>query len=108
MKKHALIVWGGWEGHQPRAIAEVFERMLLTEGFEVQTSDSLDSLADAGELKRLSLIVPVWTMGTITRDQLNPLCEAVTSGVGIGGCHGGMCDSFREAPEYHFMTGGQW
>ena len=47
-------------------------------------------------------------MGTITNEQLNPLLEAVKSGVGLGGCHGGMCDSFRAATEYHFMTGGQW
>ncbi|MDQ3813549.1 MAG: ThuA domain-containing protein, partial [Armatimonadota bacterium] len=33
---------------------------------------------------------------------------AVKSGVGLAGCHGGMCDSFREATEWQFMTGGQW
>jgi hypothetical protein len=32
----------------------------------------------------------------------------VEGGVGLGGCHGGMCDSFREATDYQFMTGGQW
>ena len=47
-------------------------------------------------------------MGKISNDQLNPVVEAVKSGVGIGGCHGGMCDSFREATEWQFMTGGQW
>ena len=36
------------------------------------------------------------------------MLEAVKSGVGIGGCHGGMCDSFRNNTEYQFMTGGQW
>ena len=36
------------------------------------------------------------------------LTEAVRSGVGIAGCHGGMCDSFREQTEWQFMTGGQW
>jgi type 1 glutamine amidotransferase len=47
-------------------------------------------------------------MGTIIWEQLSPLLDAVKSGVGIGGCHGGMCDSFRDATEYQFMTGGQW
>ena len=28
--------------------------------------------------------------------------------MGIAGCHGGMCDSFREHTEWQFMTGGQW
>ena len=27
---------------------------------------------------------------------------------GIAGCHGGMCDSFRENVDWQFMTGGQW
>ena len=30
------------------------------------------------------------------------------AGVGIAGCHGGMCDAFRNSCEYQFMTGGQW
>ena len=30
------------------------------------------------------------------------------SGVGIGGWHGGMADSFRNNTEYQFMVGGQW
>jgi type 1 glutamine amidotransferase len=47
-------------------------------------------------------------MGAISREQLAPLLAAVEGGVGLGGCHGGMCDSFREATDYQFMTGGQW
>ena len=47
-------------------------------------------------------------MSAITREQLTPLLEAVRSGVGIAGCHGGMCDAFRNETEYQFMTGGQW
>lgn len=56
----------------------------------------------------LDLIVPVWTMGTITSEQLKPVLQAVESGVGIAGCHGGMCDAFRQSTEWQFMTGGQW
>ena len=106
--KRALIVWGGWDGHEPRQVAELFEGGLKARGFEVEVSDTLDALADGEKLKALDLIVPVWTMGTITGDQLRPLLEAVRSGVGLGGCHGGMCDSFRAETEYQFMTGGQW
>ena len=47
-------------------------------------------------------------MGQITGEQAAPLFEAVKSGVGIAGCHGGMCDSFRNDSEYQFMTGGQF
>ena len=37
-----------------------------------------------------------------------PLTKAVAAGTGLAGCHGGMCDSFRQDTEWQFMTGGQW
>ncbi|MEO7715880.1 MAG: ThuA domain-containing protein [Capsulimonas sp.] len=106
--RSALIVWGGWDGHQPKEVAEIFASELQTRGFEVEVSDTLDAFLNADKLKALDLIVPVWTMGTITGEQLNPVLEAVKGGVGIAGCHGGMCDSFRNETEWQFMTGGQW
>jgi uncharacterized protein len=108
MSKKALIVWGGWDGHYPKEVAGIFERLLRAEEFQVEVSDTLDAFLDGDKLKSLDLIVPVWTMGKITGEQLRPLLTAVQGGVGIGGCHGGMCDSFREAADYQFMTGGQW
>jgi type 1 glutamine amidotransferase len=104
----ALIVWGGWDGHHPEQVARILERALKSEGFEIEVSDTLDSFKDREKLMRLSLIVPHWTMGKITDEQLNPVLQAVQSGVGIAGCHGGMCDSFRENTDWQFMTGGQW
>lgn len=108
MAKKALIVWGGWDGHQPKEVAEIFRRVLSEEGFEAEVSDTLDSFRDREKLMGLSLIVPVWTMGKITKEQAEPVFEAVKSGVGMAGCHGGMCDSFRENTEWQFLTGGQW
>jgi type 1 glutamine amidotransferase len=83
-------------------------RVLREDGFEVDLSDSLDSFADEKKLRSLDLIVPHWTMGRISDAQLKPVLNAVTNGVGVAGCHGGMCDAFREATDWHFMTGGQW
>jgi type 1 glutamine amidotransferase len=108
LSRKALIVWGGWDGHQPKEVAHAFDQILKGEGFETEVSDTLDAFKDAAKLKALSLIVPVWTMGKITNEQANPVFDAVKSGVGIAGCHGGMCDSFRENTEWQFMTGGQW
>ena len=108
MSRKALIVWGGWDGHQPREVAQVFRDLLISERFAVEVSDTLDAFRDVARLKALDLIVPVWTMGKILPEQVNPVLEAVKSGVGIAGCHGGMCDSFRDCPEWQFMTGGQW
>lgn len=106
--KKALIVQGGWDGHEPVQVSEVFAKILRSEGFDVEISDTLDSFLDAEKLRTLHIIVPVWTMGKITREQVQPVIEAVASGVGIAGCHGGMCDSFRDSVEWQFMTGGQW
>jgi len=107
--RKALIVYGGWDGHQPREVATLLGRVLREDGFDVELSDSLDAFADERKLRGLSLIVPHWTMGRITDPQLNPVLNAVRDGgVGIAGCHGGMCDAFREATDWHFMTGGQW
>ena len=106
-KKKALIVWGGWDGHTPKASAGLFAPWLESQGFEVKVSDSLDAYLDAG-LKDLSLIVPVWTMDQIKDEQAKALAAAVRAGVGLAGWHGCMCDSFRNNVEYQFMTGGQW
>jgi type 1 glutamine amidotransferase len=106
--RRALIFWGGWDGHQPEQVARILARVLEEEHFRVDVRDSMSALDDRQMLMRLGLIVPVWTMGKISPQQLENVCAAVMSGVGIGGCHGGMCDSFREATEWQFMTGGQW
>ena len=103
----ALVVYGGWDGHQPKEVAAIYTEILEKNGFHVTVSDTLDAYASE-DLPSYKLIVPIWTMGTITPDQLNPLLAAVKGGVGLAGCHGGMCDSFRAETEYQFMTGGQW
>ncbi|MBN1348413.1 ThuA domain-containing protein [candidate division KSB1 bacterium] len=106
--KSALMVWGGWDGHEPKQCVDVFVPVLKEQGFEVEISNTLDAYLDTAKLKALDLIVPVWTMGTITGEQEKGLLEAVKSGVGIAGWHGGMGDSFRNNTEYQFMVGGQW
>jgi type 1 glutamine amidotransferase len=108
MPKKALIVQGGWDGHEPVQVSEVFQNILTEEGFEVELADTLDAFLDEEKLRSLHLIVPVWTMGNITSKQVNPVLRAVESGVGIAGCHGGMCDAFRDNVDWQFMTGGNW
>lgn len=106
--KKALIVWGGWDGHEPEQVATIFERILKEEQFEVEVSDTLESYADAEKLLGLDLIVPLWTMGQIEQELVNNVSAAVQSGVGLAGLHGGMCDAFRNNVDWQFMTGGQW
>jgi len=106
--KSALMVWGGWDGHEPKQCVDVFAPFLQEQGFQVEVSDSMAPYEDQDKMNALSLVVPCWTMGTITGDQEKGLLTAIKSGVGIAGWHGGMCDAFRNNTEYQWMTGGQW
>jgi uncharacterized protein len=104
----ALIVHGGWEGHEPEQFAARYAQVLRDEGFAVEVEDTLDAFADGERLAGLGLIVPIWTMGTISAEQLQGLLGAVAGGVGLAGFHGGMGDAFRDAPDYQWMVGGQF
>jgi len=106
--RSALMVWGGWNGHEPKQCVDIFAPWLESQGFTVKVSDSLDAYLDKEAMMALSLVVPVWTMGQITKEQRQGLLEAVKSGVGLAGWHGGMGDSFRNEVDYQFMVGGQW
>lgn len=104
--KKALIVYGGWDGHDPKGVAAVFADILKAEKFDVTLSDTLDAFR--GDLHVYDLIVPVWTMGALDADAERNVCAAVADGTGIAGCHGGMCDAFRNSTDWQFMTGAQW
>lgn len=105
--REALIVWGGWSGHEPEQCASIVSNILAKEGFKVHVEPSTKAFADPA-LANMSLVVPICTMLKIEKEELNNLTQAVRGGVGLAGFHGGMCDAFREAVEYQFMTGGQW
>jgi type 1 glutamine amidotransferase len=105
--KKVLFVWGGWMGHEPDKCRDIFVPWMESEGAKVTVSDTLDSYTEMN-LKDLDLIIQVWTMGQITGAQEKALLDAVKSGVGIAGWHGGLGDSFRNNTEYQFMVGGQW
>lgn len=102
------MVVGGWEGHEPKQCADIFAPLLEAAGLDVEIATTLDVYSDAEKLRELNLIVPIWTMGKIGPEQLRGLIEAVRSGVGLAGWHGGIVDAFREATDYQFMVGGQW
>jgi type 1 glutamine amidotransferase len=106
--KSALIVWGGWEGHEPKQCVDIFAPWLESQGFKVEVSHTLDAYLDLAKLKTLDLIVHCFTMSDIKPEQERNLEEAVKSGVGLAGWHGGLGDAHRLAVEYQFMVGGQW
>ena len=107
-KLKAMVVWGGWDGHEPELVAKRVEKVLKNENFDVEVHDNLDAFLDVDYLKTLDLIYPLWTMGEIKGEQRGPVSQAVASGVGLAGNHGGICDAFRWDTEWQFMCGGNW
>lgn len=106
--KKVLFVWGGWKGHEPEKCRDIFVPWMRSEGAEVIVSDSLGIYTDSTFMSSLDLVVQIWTMGKISREQERGLLDAVKSGMGIAGWHGGLGDAFRNNTEYQFMVGGQW
>ena len=105
---NAFITWGGWQGHEPEQTAAICAAALRAAGHQVVVSDSLAPLADAEFMASQDLVVPVWTMSSISREQEAGLLAAVRAGTGCAGWHGGMGDAFRNSVEYQFMVGGQF
>jgi len=109
VSENALIVWGGWNGHEPEKCANIFEKELCERcGYDVEVSPTLDIYLDQDKMRMFDLIVPIWTMGSISGEQERGLLTVIKEGSGIAGWHGGMADSFRNNTEYQWMVGGQW
>lgn len=103
-----LYTFGGWTGHEPVQSVELFKPWLEEQGAEVEAFDHLEPYADEAYMKEVDLVIQAFTMASITGEQEKGLLKAVSSGCGLAGWHGGLCDSFRQNTEYQFMTGGQW
>ncbi len=106
--KKALIFRGGWEGHEPGPVSEKLATLLQKNGIQADIFDGVDCLCDKEKLLSYDLIVPCITMGQIPDAYVDNVSYAVSRGVGLAGCHGGMCDAFRGSPDWQFITGGQW
>lgn len=106
--KRFLMVWGGWEGHEPLQCVQIFAPLMEAAGFTVDIVNSLEIYSDVDRLRTYNVITQVYTMSTITPEQERGLLDAIESGVGFAGWHGGMADAFRNNPNYQFMVGGQW
>ena len=106
--KRALMVWGGWEGHEPRQCVGIFAPLLEEAGYTVEISNTLDAYLDTEKMATYDLISQVYTMSTISKEQVQGLLAAIHRGAGFAGWHGGMADAFRDSVDYQFMVGGQW
>ncbi|WP_228852899.1 ThuA domain-containing protein [Aegicerativicinus sediminis] len=106
--KKVVFLYGGWEGHEPEKFRDYLVPWMKEEGASVEVFDTLEPYTNESLMKSVDLVVQIFTMSSITPEQEKGLLQAIKKGVGFAGWHGGMCDAFRNNPEYQFMTGGQW
>ncbi|GAA4166708.1 ThuA domain-containing protein [Gryllotalpicola daejeonensis] len=107
-QRNALIVRGGWDGHEPVETTESFIPFLEEHGFRVRVSEGTRVYTDDAYLDTVDLIVQINTMNTIEQGEFAGLRRAVLNGTGLAGWHGGIADSYRNNADYLHMVGGQF
>ncbi|WP_114559318.1 ThuA domain-containing protein [Desertihabitans aurantiacus] len=107
-RRRALVVRGGWEGHQPVEATDLFIPHLEQHGFTVHVHDSPAPYADADLMAEVDLVMQCMTMSSIEKDQFWGLRAAIEAGTGFAGWHGGIADSYRNTSDYLHLVGGQF
>ena len=108
MGRRALIVRGGWDGHQPNEATDLFIPFLEANCFATHIETSPTVYADADFMRGVDLIVQCNTMATIDATSLNGLRASIEAGTGMAGWHGGIADSYRNSSDYLHLIGGQF
>ena len=67
--KNALVVRGGWDGHQPVEATDLFIPFLKDHGYDVRIEESPKVYADADYMAGVDLIVQCMTMSTIEKTE---------------------------------------
>jgi uncharacterized protein len=104
----ALIVRGGWWGHQPEETTDSFIPFLEDNGFTIRVEGSPAVYTDPDYMDTVDLVLQINTMSTIEKEEFAGLERAILNGTGMGGWHGGIADSYRNTADYLHMIGGQF
>ena len=107
-RRRALVVRGGWDGHEPVQTTDSVIPFLERNDFDVRVEEGTSVYADEETMRATDLIVQVNTMNTIADAELAGLVGAVVRGTGMAGWHGGIADSYRNSADYLQMIGGQF
>lgn len=100
--KKILIIWGGWQGHQPEKLAKDFRDILVDHNYQVDLRSDIGVLINE-DLKAYDVIVPIWSCGISSHIYIEPLLEAVRSGVGFVTWHGGI--NWFDQGDYYDLIG---
>jgi type 1 glutamine amidotransferase len=105
VEPRVLLLHGGWKGHQPDRCADFAARHLLP-GCHVTRSGDL-GLLRMEVLTEFDLLLPIWTFGELTDQQVDALLGAVAGGLGMVAWHG-AASSFLNSRSHKFLLGGQF
>jgi type 1 glutamine amidotransferase len=105
--RKAIIVWGGWQGHEPEQCAEVVAELLRADGFGVEVTGDLGILGSP-TIARADLLVPIVTGEKIEKAHADALVQMVREGLGLGGHHGTLATSFKESASFRYLSGVTW
>lgn len=108
MSKKAIIVRGGWYGHQPEEATDFFLPFLSESGYDCEVFDSPEVYTDEKRMAETDLVVQCVTKSTIEKEQTMGLRAAIEAGTGYAGWHGGIADSYRASEEYLHLMGAQF
>jgi len=108
MTPSALIVYGGYAGHEPEKTTGLVAGMLGALDFETVQVPELAPLADAAYLSGFDLIVLNWSVDTVTDEQVAGLAAAVERGTGFAGWHGGQGVTLEGSGSLMFLAGGRF
>ena len=106
--KNVLVIYQLDPYHQPKLFVEKVSKWLETQKANTIVSNNLNTYSNEKLMDSIDLVIQSVTMGKLTSSQEKGLTNAIKSGTGIAGSHGGLGDSFRENTSYQFMIGGQF
>ena len=104
--KNALVVRGGWDGHQPKEATELFIPFLETSGFTVRVEGSPQVYADADYMRGVDLIVSnqlhaAWSLALLDAGfRLGPSNYLLAASPALAACAGTARDD-----EFHINRG---
>jgi len=105
--RRAIIVWGGWQGHEPEQCAEIVGDMLRQDGFAVEITADL-GIFGSPALPQADLLVPIITGESIEQKHAEALVQAVRGGLGLAGHHGSIATTFKESSPFRYVSGVTW
>jgi type 1 glutamine amidotransferase len=105
--RKALVVWGGWQGHEPEQCADIVADLLREDDFTVEVTGDL-GVFGSPTLAKADLLVPIITGETLEKPHAAALVEAVRGGLGLAGHHGALATSFKESAPFRYVSGVTW